>query len=459
STEIGGSSNPSLGAYLDGVRTLQQDRLRILTSGSLTPDHPEVQAIDQQIERAQRDLVEAVRSHLETLTRRLEDFSRQLQEVERRQRQFPGLESELQRLQLEQSVDQQTYQFILSQFYQAKIAEAVSSAYVDVIDPAVGATRIGPRGQLNMLLGALLGLILGVGAAFFLEYLDRTVRTSADVESLLGIPVLGVIPRLRRMVPEQPVDGRKPVPLIVAMDPLDPAAEAYRNLRMNLTFMRSDEQPLRSITFTSPGPDEGKSTTALNFAVMLAQQGLRVLLIDADLRRPMLHRALDVLREPGLTSLLIGDATPREAVRPNILPNLDALTAGPFPPNPSELLNSKSMRRLLEEFESKYDQVIIDSPPALAVTDAAVLGAQTDGLVLVFRSGETEQRGAERAVEQLRRIGVRILGSVLNGVSTTTSEDSYYLQYYYQYQPQSTRRGRVRKGLAKVKAALTGLAS
>ena len=197
-----------------------------------------------------------------------------------------------------------------------------------------------------------------------------------------------------------------------------------------------------------------KSTTAINFAVMLAQQGQRVLMIDADLRRPSLHRALDVLREPGLTNLLIGDAEPRETIRPNVLPNMDFLPSGPFPPNPSELLNSKAMGRVLEELESRYDQIVIDSPPVLAVTDAAILAVHTDGAVLVLRSGETEQRTAERSVEQLRRLGVRVFGAVLNEVSAASPDESYYLQYYYSYHPSgATTSGwqRLREGLSRVR--------
>ena len=205
-------------------------------------------------------------------------------------------------------------------------------------------------GQTNLLLGAILRLILGVGAAFFLEYLDRTVRTSADVEMLLSIPVLGIIPRLRKIPPESEAEDRQPdLPLLVALDPLDPAAEAYQNLRMNIMFMSTAEKPIRTLIFSSPGPSEGKSTTSINLAVMLAQQGERVLLVDADIRRPALHRAMDVLREPGLTDLLIGDVELREAVQLNVLPNLDVLPSGPFPPNPSELLNSKKMQELLKK--------------------------------------------------------------------------------------------------------------
>ena len=169
---------------------------------------------------------------------------------------------------------------------------------------------------------------------------------------------------------------------------------------------------------------------------MLAQQGERVLLVDADIRRPALHRAMDVLREPGLTDLLIGDAAIREAVRPNVLPNLDVLPSGPFPPNPSELLNSKKMQQLLRDFEGTYNHIILDSPPILAVTDSAILGTHTDGLVLVLRSGETEQRAAERAVDQVRRVGVRVFGAVLNEVASSTVEESYYMQYYYSHHPQ-----------------------
>jgi succinoglycan biosynthesis transport protein ExoP len=286
------------------------------------------------------------------------------------------------------------------------------------------------------LLGAILGLILGVGAAFFLEYLDRTVRTSADVEMLLSIPVLGIIPQLRKIAPEAEAgNGRSDLPLLVALDPLDPAAEAHRNIRMNLMFMSTEEKPIRTLLFSSPGPSEGKSTTSINFAVMLAQQGERVLLVDADIRRPALHRAMDVLREPGSTNLLVGEAEIREAVRPNVLPNLDVLPSGPFPPNPSELLNSKKMQRLLKEFERTYSHIILDSPPILAVTDSAMLGTHADGMVLVLRSGNTEQRAAERAVDQLRRIGVRIFGAVLNEVASATVEESYYMQYYYSYHP------------------------
>lgn len=455
--ELPPNSNRQVTVIIGNIQARQVEEATMTEARALADGHPEVIAKRAQIDTLAAQLRQATNASLNVVQRALDALEEDDIDLKIQMAEFPELESGMATLEAQVRIDMESHQFILSQLYQAQITRGAAAPYVDILDPATGSSTIPGRGRIAVGLGALLGLILGVGAAFFLEYLDRTVRTSSDVESLLGIPVLGVIPTLRRLDDDLegadlPGRGR---PLVVAMDPLDPAAEAYRNLRMNLMFMSSDEEPIRTVLFSSPGPSEGKSTTAVNFAVMLAQQGQRVLLIDADLRRPSLHRALDLLREPGLTNLLIGDAEPRETVRPNVLPNLDFLPSGPFPPNPSELLNSKTMALLIEEFEGRYDQVIIDSPPVLAVTDAAILAVHTDGVVIVLRSGETEQRAAERSVDQLRRLGVRVFGAVLNAVSTANPDESYYLQYYYSYTPTGTptQSGweRLRDGMSKVK--------
>ena len=445
--------NPQIRGLADEVQDRKNLVQTLLTEERKTEDHPQVRAVRAQLQAKEAELRTAVDENLGVLDTQIADQQAQLNQIRADQANFPELENRLEELNIQLGLDQETVRFLKSQQYQGEITAAGASAYVAVVDSADSVSPVTTGGRTNLLLGALLGLILGVGAAFFLEYLDRTVRTSADVETLLSIPVLGIIPRLRKLRPEsEEDDGHGALPLMVALDPLDPAAEAYRNLRMNLMFMSTDDEPIRTLLFSSPGPNEGKSTTAINFAVMLAQQGQRVLLIDADLRRPALHRAMDVLREPGLTNLMVGDAELREAVRPNVLPNLDLLPSGPFPPNPSELLNSKTMQRLLEEFEGKYSHVILDTPPILAVTDSAVLGVHTDGVVLVLRSGETEQRAAERAVDQLRRVGVRVFGAVLNEVSSATVEESYYMQYYYSYHPrQDGGLKKLAKGLQKAK--------
>ena len=443
---------------IQSLQAKQAEERSLIQEERLAEGHARVMAVQGERAELEDQLTEAANASLGVVQERLAQLSSEDQDLRVQQARFPELEGTLENLEAQRRLDADSYQFIQSQLYQAQIGERAAAPYVEILDESTYAFPISGRGTVNVFLGALLGLILGVGAAFFLEYLDRTVRTSSDVESLLGIPVLGVIPRLRRLdgvSDEANAMQGKGLPLVVAMDPLDPAAEAYRNLRMNLMFMSTTDEPIRTILFSSPGPSEGKSTTAVNFAVMLAQQGQRVLMIDADLRRPSLHRALDVLREPGLTNLLIGDAEPRETVRPNVLPNLDFLPSGPFPPNPSELLNSSTMVRILEEFEGRYDQIIIDSPPVLAVTDAAILAVHTDGAVIVLRSGETEQRAAERSVDQLRRLGVRVFGAVLNEVTAANPDESYYLQYYYSYTPagtaQTTSWQRLREGMSKVK--------
>jgi succinoglycan biosynthesis transport protein ExoP len=447
--------SPEVRRLTDQIQTKRTELRSLLTEEQLAAGHPRVRFVQSEIASLGEQLLEAVQASVRVLADQITEQSAEGSRIRQARQQFPDLQNQLQALEEQRTLDQETFAFLQSQLYQAQITRAAIGPYVEIIDPATGATPIDPRGRMNVVLGALLGIILGVGAAFFLEYLDRTVRTSSDIETLLGIPVLGIIPRLRRLGAEEepPPHAPQGIPLLVALDPLDPAAEAYRNLRMNLMFMSTEDEPIRSVLFTSPGPGEGKSTTTLNFAVMLAQQGQRVLLIDADLRRPSIHRALDLLREPGLTNLLVGDASVREAVRPSVLPNLDVLPSGPFPPNPSELLNSKAMRRLLEEFEGRYGQVIVDSPPMLAVTDSAVLAQHTDGVVLVLRSGETEQRAAERSVEQLRRLNVRVFGAVLNEVATATTEESYYLQYYYAYQPRQD--APPEEGWAKLKKGLS----
>ena len=434
--------NPQIRGIADAVQDRKNEIQILLTEEGQTEDHPQVRAVRAQLATREGELRSAVGENLVVLSGQIENEQSQLNQIRADQANFPGLQNRLDELNIQLGLDQENIRFLRLQQYQAEITAAAASAYVIVVDSASAPYPVTAGGQTNLLLGAILGLILGIGAAFFLEYLDRTVRTSAEVEMLLSVPVLGIILRLRKIPQESEADdGATNRPLLVALDPLDPAAEAYRNLRMNVMFMSTEEKPIRTLLLSSPGPNEGKSTTSINLAVMLAQQKHRVLLIDADIRRPALHRAMDILREPGLTNLLIGDTEIREAVRPNVMPNLDVLPSGPFPPNPSELLNSKKMQQLLRHFEGTYNHIILDSPPILAVTDSAILATHTDGMVLVLRSGETEQRAAERAVDQVRRVGVRVFGAVLNEVASTTVEESYYMQYYYSYHPKERARG------------------
>lgn len=455
--ELPADANPEIRMGATRIQEKANELDRVLTIDLKTRAHPAAAALIAQIDLLEGELVASVRASIGVTEQKLTTAAGQLAAIRARQRAFPTLANELQTLEMQRELDQNSYQFLLSQLYQARIVEAAAGPYVHIVDAAQAAPRL-PQGTRGFLvLGAVLGLILGIGSSLFLEYLDRTIRTRSEAEGLLGLPVLGTIPSLTRRSPIPITVGPDHAqPRVVVRDPFDRAGEAFRNLRLNLTFVRINEQPVRSILVTSPGPEEGKSTTSLNLATTLAQYGERVLLIDADLRRPVLHRVLERDREPGLTNLLIGNAGPEDVIQRDAIPNLDLIAAGPCPPNPAELVGSLTMGEMLGKLENDYDRVIIDSPPVLAVTDAAGTAAYVDGVLLVVRSGRTEDRAAERATEQLNRLGVRVLGLALNDIQPRVHEENYYLRYQARYDSGPPRSGkdlthRLRGALTKVR--------
>ncbi|MFB3111563.1 MAG: CpsD/CapB family tyrosine-protein kinase, partial [Gemmatimonadales bacterium] len=229
--------------------------------------------------------------------------------------------------------------------------------------------------------------------------------------------------------------------------PDEPAVESYRALRTNVTFVGA-EKPLQFIAVTSPGPREGKSTTAINLALTLAQSGRRTIVVDGDLRRSTLHRAFGLVQEPGLTDMLVGGVSATEGIRPDVAERLDLLPSGSTPPNPSELLGSSAMDALIKKLRHDYEYVIMDTPPTLPVTDAAVVASSADATILVLRSGDTEETAAQRALSQLRRVRARIAGAVLNAVSQ--KKDPQYSYYSYSYRRGPPSRSRIRAAASKV---------
>jgi len=432
--------NAAIAFQMQNLLKLYDDR-RSMTAGTLglREDNPSVQALDQRIQQAGRALRQAalateqgMQADVTALDARIADLRTQLAG-------YPGKETRIGQLELDASLYNDTYRYLLTQLQAAQISSATIAPYVDIVETATVASRIGIGTRQKVTIGLLIGLFLGVVSAFFLEYLDQTIKSSADVERALEVPVLGLIPVDPRGGHEGRRNGRRAtIPLITRSAPDDPTSEAYRALRTNVTFVRAEQRSLQVICVTSPGPGEGKSTTAANLAITLAQQGAHTLLADADLRRPLVHRAFNLVQEPGLTDILVGTATLREAVRPNVIGGLDVLPGGALPPNPSELLGSEAMHRLLAELRSQYDYVLFDTPPALAVTDATVLGAGADAVILVLRAGETEEAAAQRAVDLFRRVQARVAGTVLNGVEK--ARDRYY---YYDYGHPSGTPGRL----------------
>lgn len=430
--------NTALGFQIQTLLNLYDQR-RTLTAGAmgLREHNPQVDALNQRIQQGYEALRSAVSAALQSLRARRDAIDQRVASQRAQLRTFPGKESQIAQLQLEASILNDTYRYLLTEYESAKLAEATIAPYVNLLDPASPALRVGTSLRQKIVLGVLVGLLLGLGGAFFLEYLDQTIKNAGDVERVVGVPVLGLIPYDASLV--RSGNGKRATIVVVTREGSDqPAAEAFRALRTNVTFVGA-EKPLQYISVTSPGPGEGKSTTAANLAVALAQGGQHTLLIDGDLRRPLVHRAFALVQEPGLTDVLVGHAAAREAVRPEVLPNLDVLPSGAVPPNPSELLGSAAMQTLVGGLRHDYHYIIIDTPPTLPVTDASVVASSADAAILVFRSGDTEEVAAQRALEQLRRVHARIAGAVLNGVSGR--HDHLYASYYSYRRDQGPRRG------------------
>lgn len=439
------AQNTALGFQIQSLLTLYDER-RSVTAGALglRERSPQVGAIDERIRQGHAALRGTIAASLQSLEARREALDNRVEGMRRELRTFPGKESRIAQLQLETSILNDTYRYLLGQYEAARLQEATIAPYINLLDPASPSYSTGTTLREKTMLGVLVGLLLGLAAAFFLEYLDQTIKTAADVERVMGIPVLGQIPDEAGVLKGT---GRRGVITILSrLPPDEPTAEAFRALRTNVTFVGA-ERPLQLISVTSPGPGEGKSTTAANLAAALAQSGQRTLLVDADLRRPQIHRAFSLVQEPGLTDVLVGRVPAREAIRPDVEPQLDVLPSGPTPPNPSELLGSHAMHTLVGELRRDYEYIVVDTPPTLPVTDAAVVASSADGAILVLRSGDTEEVPAQRALEQLKRVHARVAGVVLNGVSQ--QKDQYYTYYSYRERPRRSSGTSVRASLSR----------
>jgi capsular exopolysaccharide synthesis family protein len=283
-------------------------------------------------------------------------------------------------------------------------------------------------------------LTFGLGAAFGRESLDRTVKSPDDLEREVGYPLLGLLPEIhigdtrkqRKRRAALPAESGLPIELTLFREPTSGLAEAARALRTNLVFM-SPDKPQRRLLVTSAGPAEGKTTVACCIAIAMAQAGQRVLLVDCDLRRPRLHRVFGRTNDTGVTSALLDMSILDTMQLKTEIPNLSVLQSGPVAPNPAELLHSERFRRLLDTLEERYDRVIIDSPPVVPVTDAAILSKYVDGTVLIVRAFETRRELARRAVRALQDVGANVVGTVLNALNPSKAGSGYYHYYSYYY--------------------------
>jgi exopolysaccharide transport family protein len=444
------SSSPNGGSgsvLLDKLRE-QEVSLRIQVAELSTqfgPSYPKVQQLNNQLKeinvQLQAETNKAV-DHLkqqylaalqrETMLRNA--FDKQKQEANKLN------ESAIEYSILKRDLDSNRtlYEGLLEKLKEAGVTAGLRSNNFRIINAArVPAAPSEPNIPRNLSFATILGIISGVGLAFLLENMDNTVRTPEQAQLISGLPSLGMIPlgsksarlgaggKRLALTPSKEV-----VETVTQIRPQSQMAESYRALRTSLLLSNLGAPP-KVIMVTSARPQEGKTTTSINTAIVLAQKGVRVLLVDADLRRPSVHKTLGMGPRSGLSNVLTGSATLQQTITTSpILPNLFIMPAGTPPPNPAELLASSNMRDLIMELRQQFDHIVIDTPPTLSVTDAVVLSPRADAAILVIRSGQTTKQALRRARDILTQVNAHVAGVLLNAVDLTSPD--YY--YYYEYQ-------------------------
>ncbi len=423
------ATSPMVVSLRQQLTALEAERAKNAHRG---PQHPEMQKLTSQIESARQQLqaerskvLESIRNEYRgavanerSLASALEGQKGSAMDLDRKSASYTVLQREA-------ASEREVYQTLLQQEKELRVIRNSRANNVQLLDAAeVPKVPYVPNRRRDLLLSFVLSLTLGVGLAFVLEYLDDTVKTPDGVTRRLKLPLLGLVPAVR--------DGQSP--FLSGSVPHD-FGEAFRSLRTSLVFTNTGQQT-RIVGVTSTQPLEGKTTTACNLALVLAYGGARVLLVDADMRRPGLHRTMRMQNTLGLSHVLTGQARVRQVIRPTSEPNLLVITAGHPPPNPSELLGSERMQQLLAHLaRGPFEWVIIDTPPVLAVTDAVLIAPQTHGYVFVIGSEMTRAAHAERAIELLQASQQPIVGAVLNRVDF--DRNKYYYSRYYGYQYKS----------------------
>ena len=426
---------------------LVERREELIAQGK-TQDNEDVKSVNRLIANTKDDLRSASGMYLQNLRSRIASIDSTISTLRQQTEKYPALEATESRLLGDVRTMQSVYDQLQSEYQRARITEEADDNYVRVIDVAtLPNSPVAPNRSRIFMTSLVFGVLLGLAAAIFLDTLDDSVRSPDEVRDRMGWPVLGTIPSIRGTPEVTNVDSR----LVAHFDPRSPVAEAYRSLRTNLAFARAHNSA-RVLVCTSPGPADGKSTTVANLAITFAQQGQRTLLVDGDLRRAVLDRIFNVPRAPGLTDLLTGSGKLVDTAHETSIANLFVLGSGPFPPNPSELLGSTAMRDLIREASEEFDVVLIDSPPLLAVTDAAVISTMADGAIVVIRMGATTRAALKRTAGQLEAVEGRLLGAVLNDVDfRQAGYGGYYGYYYYYYHHDADGNGKAHGVVNRIK--------
>jgi tyrosine-protein kinase Etk/Wzc len=445
------TDNPAVGTLYHQM-LVYQDRLDSMTTGPwrAAPTNPDLIQLKGLASSTRDKLVDAVNSHVKSIDARIAALGSLRRQTGASMQVLPAMAEEEMRLSRRVDALAGMGDELRRDFQKARMSEEVEAGDVDVVDLAdVPYSPMLSASALKLALGLALGLFLGLIVAYILEALNTSIRRPEDLEAVLHVPGLAVIPRITggssngrsrlRALLGSPKPARASTgALMSGGQTFSIGIEAFRNLRTSLIWSDGGEA-LKTLVVTSAAPGEGKTLTAANLAVTLAYDGLRVLLVDCDIRRPRVHGLFRMPRSPGLMELLTASRTPSgeavapaEAIRESSVAGLSVLPCGALPSNAANLLSSTRMRVLLQELEEQFDIIVLDTPPVLATADAGIVASLTDGVLLVVRAGTTDRNAAQRAYQQLANVGARVVGTVLNDPGgQVAKEGDYYYPYDY----------------------------
>jgi capsular exopolysaccharide synthesis family protein len=406
------------------VRYQDQHPKLVEAQGQLAETRVELQREIDHIAAAAESEYQATVDAEAHLGQLLEQVRTQAFEINKKEISYKRLERDAQN-------DQKLYDLVLRRLKETDLSVRLKTNNVHLQDAAIAPfAPIKPNLKIHGLFAVALGLLGALGLVLLLEKLDNTVKTQEQIERMLGVSFLGILPSIPESDGKLSAEGGdRERDLYVFSHPKSSVAECCRSIRTNLLFM-SPDRPLRRILVTSSGPREGKTTAAISLGVVMAQSGNRVLLIDTDMRRPRLHRAFGVSNEVGLSTAIVGEAGLDDCIKTSDVPGLSLLPCGPVPPNPAEMLHAERFKEILASLSQRFALLIFDSPPVGAVADAAVLSTLVDGALLVVKAGKTTQHMARRAVATLAGLNAPIAGAILNDLDLESREYGYY--HYYQ---------------------------
>lgn len=469
-------ATPQYHSANDSLTELQLRRETLLKD--FTPLHPEVVDVGRKILEGARKMRLLLLSQMGDLEKQEQDKRTELQELDRKSSALMEKKLEHDRLKRKVELYNDMTTLLERKNQEALIKKAEKPEEVTIVKPALFPVEPinPPRTAATGAMGLVIGLVLGMIAAFIVETFDTSLGAIEDVEETLKTRVLGVIPQadakevyedFKQKLPEglAELTPAKMVNMVVHYAPKSMMAESFRGLRTNLQFKDAADE-IKTIAVTSASPQEGKTIVSVNLAITMAQSGLRTLLIGADMRKPMIARAFGVEQTPGLSEILLGNCPWRDAVQTVTdmmvgkmsldevlmtpgLDNLHLIPAGSIPPNPAELVESKRLKEFIEEARSEYDIILLDGPPILSTADATILGSKMDGVLLVYRVGAVSRGLLKRSTAQLEQVNCRILGVILNGMKPEVSPDFQSFKYYKYYSPseEGKQEGELKKGL------------